>query len=94
MSLAPHLTLQVFEKWAIDFMGPINRPGKRIGARYIITMTQDLTRWAEARAVKDYSATTTMHFIFDDIITRFGFPNILISHQGTHFIHKTIEALT
>jgi hypothetical protein len=39
MPLAPQLTLQAFEKWAIDFMGPINPPGKKIGARYIITAT-------------------------------------------------------
>jgi transposase InsO family protein len=53
-----------------------------------------LTRWVEAREVKDYSATTTTCFIFDNIITRFGCPNILMSDQGTHFINKTVEALT
>jgi transposase InsO family protein len=94
MPLAPQLTLQAFEKWAIDFVGPINPPRRRTRARYIITATEYLTRWEEAREVKDCSATTAMQFIFEDIITRFGCPKILMSDQGTHFIHKTIEALT
>jgi transposase InsO family protein len=53
-----------------------------------------LTKWAEARAFKDCSETTVACFIFDDIIARFGCPKILMSDQGTHFINKTIEALT
>jgi hypothetical protein len=94
ISIAPQLTLQAFDKWVIDFMGPINPPGKRRGARYIIIAIEYLTRWVEAREVKYCSATTAVHFIFDDIITRFGCQNILMSDQGTHFINKTIEALT
>jgi hypothetical protein len=39
MPLAPQLTLQAFEKWAIDFIGHINPPGKRTRERYIITTT-------------------------------------------------------
>jgi hypothetical protein len=94
MSLAPQLTLHAFDKWAIGFMGSINPLGKRTGARYIITATEYLTRWDEVRVVKVCSATIATHFIFDDIITRFGCLMILMSDQGTHFINKTIETLT
>jgi transposase InsO family protein len=94
MSLAPQLTLQEFEKWAIDFVGPVNPIGKHTRVRYIIIATEYLIIWAEAREVKDCSATIATRFIFDDIITRFGCPKILMSDQGTHFINKTVEALT
>ena len=53
-----------------------------------------MTRWVEAREVKDCSATTAGHFIFDDIVTILGCPKILMSDQGTHFINKTVESLT
>ena len=46
MSLVPQLTLQTFDKWVVDFMGLINPPSKRTGARYIITATNYLNRWA------------------------------------------------
>ena len=94
MPLVPQVTLQPSDKWAIDFVGPINPPAKKSGARYIITAIDYLTRWAEAQPVKTYSASTAENFIFDNILSRFGCPRILMSDQGSHFMNKTIEALT
>jgi hypothetical protein len=87
------VTLQAFEKWAIKFVGPINPLAKIIGARYIIIMMEYLKIWAEIAPVKDCSAETTEHFMFEQVITRFGCPNILMSDQGTHFINITIRAM-
>jgi hypothetical protein len=81
MPLQPQVTLQAFEKWAIDFVGRINPPSKRMGVRYIITMIEYLTRWVEATPVKECSTETTAHFLFEQVITRFGCPRILMSDQ-------------
>ena len=88
------MALKVFDKWAIDFMGPINPPRKKTGAYYIITATDYVTRWAEAQAVKDCIADTAAHFIFKHILTRFGCPKVLMSDRGTHFVNEIIQALT
>jgi hypothetical protein len=78
----------------MDFIGPINPSDKHSKARYIITTIDYLTRWVEAEVVQDCSTDTTTHFIFENIITRFGFPQSLTSDQGAHFISDTIATLT
>ena len=94
MTPRPQVTLQLFEKWAIDFVGPINPLGKRLGSRYIITTTKYLTRWEEVALLKDCNIDTTTHFLFEKVITRFGCPGILMSDQGTHFINSIIKEMT
>jgi transposase InsO family protein len=57
-------------------------------------VTEYLTRWAEVALVEDCSVETTTHFLFEQVITRFGCPGIMMSDQGTHFINNTIRAMT
>jgi len=88
------VSLQPFEKWAIDFVGPIQPPGKKTGARYIITATEYLTRWVQAQPVKDCTGVTTTKFLFEYVFTRFWWPKILMSDSGMHFLNEMINALT
>lgn len=53
-----------------------------------------LTRWPEAQSVKDCIGVTTVKFLFEYVLTRFGYPKVLMSDQGTHFLNETISALT
>jgi hypothetical protein len=78
--MRPQVTLQVFDKWVLDFVGPINPPTRRSGARYIITMTKYLTRWDEAVEMKDCSGETVACFLFENVVKRFECPRILMTN--------------
>ena len=50
MRFHPQVALEPFEKWGMDFVGPIDPPsGKK---KYIIVCIYYLKKWAETKEVK------------------------------------------
>jgi hypothetical protein len=82
-----------FEIWAIDFVGPFLKRDKWTGMKYIITTVEYLTKWDEAEPVESCTKETTTKFIYENIVTIFGFPLTIINDQGTHFVNGTIQIL-
>src|SRR5205807_941289 len=79
------------EMIGIDFVGPLEKT--RRGNRYILVTTDYLTKWPEAKAMKDATATNVVKFIYEVIICRHGCPKIILSDRGTHFRNKLVEEL-
>jgi hypothetical protein len=80
-----------FYQIGIDFIGPL--PVTKSGNKYIITAMDYLTKWPEARPVKEATADQAVSFIYEDIICRYGCPAKILSDQGTHFKNQMIEKL-
>ena len=74
-------------------MGPIQPLGKKMGAWYIINVTEYLTKCTKVQPVKDCTSVTTRKFIFEYVLTRFGCPKILMRDHRTHFLNETISAM-
>src|SRR5215216_1848683 len=80
-----------FERIGIDFVGPLERTRK--GNKYILVVTDYLTKWPEAKAMKEATAENVVKFIYEGVICRQGCPKIILSDRGTHFRNKLVEGL-
>ncbi|MCO5547221.1 hypothetical protein L7F22_000666 [Adiantum nelumboides] len=89
----PILPLEPFQKWGMDFVGPV-KPTSSRGNRYILVATNYCTKWVEAVELKDNKAASVAKFLYHNIMTRFGCPVELVSDRGTHFLNEVIQELT
>src|SRR3954467_9875430 len=80
-----------FERIGIDFVGPLEKT--KDGNRYILVVTDYLTKWPEAGAMKEATADNVIQFLYDRIICRHGCPKIILSDRGAHFRNKLVDGL-
>eukprot|EP00253_Pinus_taeda_P016303 PITA_16303 len=83
MPLQPQVLIKPFEKWALDFIGPINPPSKK--KKYILVCTDYALFFANENTVKK--------FLYEDIFTRFGVPREIVTDQGAQFTSRMMEKL-
>ncbi len=76
----------------MDLIGPL--PETESGNRFIFVAIDNLTRWIEATAIPNKSATTIAWTLYKEVLTRHGVPQLLYSDKGTEFVNKVIEQLT
>eukprot|EP00253_Pinus_taeda_P016982 PITA_16982 len=91
MPLQPQVTLEPFEKWGMDFVGPINPPSRK--RSYIIVCTDYLTKWVETKAIKAAIEEKVAEFLRENIFYKFGYPRELFTDQGSQFTSNLIEDL-
>lgn len=90
MPQTPILTVEIFDVWGIDFMGPFP---SSFGCEYILLAVDYVSKWLEAKATRKDDSKTVAEFVRTHIFVRFRTPRAIISDRGTHFYNRSIEAL-
>eukprot|EP00253_Pinus_taeda_P026043 PITA_26043 len=91
MPLQPQLLIEPFEKWALDFIGPINPSFKQ--NKYLLVCIDYVTKWVEAKALFSATENSVISFLYEDIFTRFGVPREIVIDQGSQFTSNLVEKL-
>ena len=90
----PHhavLPLDPFQKWGLDFVGLFTSATTRTGNKYILVATDYCTKWVEAKALRENTASVIARFLYEHIWCRFGCPIEIISDQGCHFLNSVVH---
>src|SRR5205085_11105855 len=80
------IPIGTMKKWGIDMIGPIT-PQTVEGNRFLIVAIDYLTKWPEAKAVRDKRAETIASFVVDEIICRDGVSSEIVTDYGTEFVN-------
>ena len=91
MPLQPHVALEPFDKWGMDFIGPIDPPYGQ--EKYIIVCTDYLTKWVETKAVKETTKEKVAELLRENVFYKFRYPREIVIDQGAQFTSHLIENL-
>lgn len=84
--LVPRKAIAPMHTISIDLMGPYTRSKK--GRRYLITAMDQFSRWTEAYPVNNADFKKVAEVLEKEFFSRFGFPNIVLTDNGSHFTSK------
>ena len=70
-------------------MGPF--PKAMGNKKYLLVCTDYFTKWVEAEPLANIRDVDVKRFIWKNIVTRFGVPNVLISDNGLQFDSKAFR---
>jgi transposase InsO family protein len=92
MPLHAQVVIETFEKWDLDFVGPINPMSRR--NKYISVCKYYVTKWVEDKALYFANEQSLIDFLFEEIFTRFGVPREIFIDQGKKFTSNLVKDLT
>ena len=84
--------IEPFEKWSLDFVGPISPMSRK--KKYTLVCTDYVTKWVEGKSLFRAIEKSMVEFIYEEIFTRFGVPREIVTNQGSQFNSKLMTELS
>jgi len=80
-----------FNMWGINILGPFPLAIRRM--KYMVVAIDYFTKWIEAEPVAQIIAHKVQHFVWRNIVCRFGVPRRLVSNNGPQFASQQLGKL-
>lgn len=72
-----------------DIVGPLPRSSR--GNVYLTVFQDRFTKWVQCRAIRKPTAKVVTKALYEEVITKFGCPNIVITDNGTQYTGKIFK---
>ena len=82
--------VDIFDVWAIDFMGPFPTSFRY---SYILVGVDYVSKWVKVIPCNTNDHKVVLKFLKENVFSRFGVPKAIISDGGTYFYNKPFENL-
>ena len=88
MPLTNNLQIELFDVWGIHYMGPFPLSKK---CEFILVAVDCVSKWVGALPCNHADNISSKRMFEEVIFPRFGFPRVVISDGGVHFIDKRFK---
>ena len=93
--MQPIICTEPMELVHIDYVGMevTIATNKKLVVKHVLVVVDHFTRYVQAFITKNHMARTTARVLYNNNFSVFGFPQCLMSDQGTEFCGKVIAAM-
>lgn len=81
--LTPMTSPWPFTQWGLDLIGPM--PQGKGQLKFAVVAVDYFTKWTEAEALATITVAKIEHFVWKNILCRFGLPNAIVTDNGKQF---------
>ncbi|KAK6145184.1 hypothetical protein DH2020_022004 [Rehmannia glutinosa] len=79
-----------FAKWGIDIVGPFLMASRQ--KKFLVVAVDYFSKWVEAEPLAKITEDNIMDFMWNFIVSQYGWPRDLVSDNGTQFHGKRIRS--